>query len=93
MGWLTASSTTCAGPRLHLLCYYGVPLNSRAIGAFRMALGRLWRWVLEGHSQRTRIPWARMVRLFTRWLPPVCVCHPYPLVRLGVVTQRGSRMQ
>jgi group II intron reverse transcriptase/maturase len=73
--------------------YYGVPLNHRAIHAFRWAVGRLWKRALERRSQRTRVPWARMSRLITRWLPPARVCHPYPLVRLGVVTQGGSRMR
>lgn len=73
--------------------YYGVPLNSPAISVFRLAVGRLWRRALERRSQRTRIPWARMQRLISRWLPPARICHPYPLVRLGVVTQGGSRMR
>ncbi len=75
----------------HVRCY-GVPMNSRAISALRLALGRLWRWVLERRSHRTRIPCAHMLRLITRWLAPARVCHPYPLVRLGVATQGGSRM-
>jgi group II intron reverse transcriptase/maturase len=73
--------------------YYGVPLNGRAISAFRFAVGRLWKRSLERRSQRTRISWARMQRLISRWLPPARICHPYPLVRLGVVTQGGSRMR
>ena len=73
--------------------YYGVPLNSRAIQAFRWAVGRLWKRTLERRSQRTRVAWARMRRLIDRWLPPARVCHPYPLVRLGVMTQGGSRMR
>ena len=35
--------------------YYGVPLNSRMIGAFRFQIGRIWKWVLERRSERTRI--------------------------------------
>jgi RNA-directed DNA polymerase len=73
--------------------YYGVPLNSRSIWAFRFSIGRIWKWVLERRSQRTRVPWERMSRLIARWLPPARVCHPYPLVRLGVMTQGGSRMR
>lgn len=73
--------------------YYGVPLNSQAISAFRFSVGRIWKWVLERRSQRTRVPWQRMSRLIARWLPPARVCHPYPLVRLGVITQGGSRMR
>jgi len=42
-------------------------------------------------SQRRRINWLRMRRLVSRLLPSPRICHPYPLVRLGVVTQGGSR--
>lgn len=73
--------------------YYGVPLNSRAINAFRFAIGRLWKMSLERRSQRTRISWDRMTRLIARWLPPARICHPFPLVRLGVTTQGKSRMR
>jgi group II intron reverse transcriptase/maturase len=73
--------------------YYGVPLNSKAIGAFRFAIGRLWKRSLERRSERTRIPWERMSRLIARWLPPARVCQPYPLHRLGVITQGRSRMR
>ena len=38
-------------------------------------------------------PWRRMMRYIARWLPPARICHPYPLVRLGVVTQGKSRMR
>lgn len=67
--------------------------NGPAISVFRLAVGRLWKRALERRSQRTRISWARMQRLISRWLPPARICHPYPLVRLGVVTQGGSRMR
>ncbi len=73
--------------------YYGVPMNSRAISALRLAVGRLWHAVLERRSQRTRVSWVRMTRHLVHWLPPARVCHPYPLVRFGVVTSGGSRMR
>jgi RNA-directed DNA polymerase len=73
--------------------YYGVPMNGPAIKLFRQAVGRLWRWVLLRRSQTHRLPWRRMTRYLTRWLPPARICHPYPLVRLGVVTQGKSRMR
>jgi RNA-directed DNA polymerase len=75
------------------VCYYGVPLNSKAISSFRWAVGKLWKHVLERRSQRTRVPWERMTKLIDRWLPPARICHPYPLVRLRVITQGGSRMR
>jgi len=73
--------------------YYGVPMNGPAIGAFRLAVGRLWWQVLRRRSQGNHLPWRRMQHLVARWLPPAHICHPYPLVRLGVITQGGSRMR
>lgn len=73
--------------------YYGVPMNGRALAAFRAALVRLWRRMLRRRSQRTRVTAARMKRYVARWLPVPHICHPYPLVRFGVVTQGKSRMR
>ena len=73
--------------------YYGVPMNGPALGAYRMAVGYLWRQVLRRRSQSNHLPWHRMERLITRWLPPARVCHPYPLMRLHVITRGGSRMR
>lgn len=72
------------------VAYYGVPTNSRAIAAFRYALGRIWKRVLERRSERTRVRWDRMRRLIDRWLPPARVCHPYPSVRFVARTQGRS---
>ncbi len=73
--------------------YYGVPMNGSAIGAFRNAIGWLWRRALSRRSQTARVPWQRMRRLLDRWLPPARICHPYPLARLAVTTQGRSRMR
>jgi RNA-directed DNA polymerase len=73
--------------------YYGVPLNGPALCAFRKAVGHLWRTVLRRRSQGNHLPWRRMRRYIARWFPSARVCHPYPLVRLGVLTQGGSRMR
>ncbi len=73
--------------------YYGVPMNGPAIGAFHLAVGRLWWRVLRRRSQGHHVPWRRMRPVLDRWLPPARICHPYPLVRLGVITQGGSRMR
>jgi RNA-directed DNA polymerase len=72
---------------------YGVPMNGPALCAFRKAVGYLWRTVLRRRSQGNHLPWRRMRRSIARWFPPARVCHPYPLVRLGVLTQGGSRMR
>lgn len=66
--------------------YFGVPMNGGAISLFRLQVGRIWHRVLSRRSQKGRVSWDRMRRLIARWLPPARVCHPYPLVRLGVIT-------
>jgi RNA-directed DNA polymerase len=68
-------------------------MNGSALGAFRQAVGRLWWRTLRRRSQQHHLPWRRMQRYIDRWLPPVRICHPYPLVRFGVVTQGRSRMR
>ncbi len=73
--------------------YYGVPFNFKALKVFRTNLGRLWKAILERRSERTRVTWERMNRLFDRWLPPPIICHPYPLGRYSVTTQDRSRMR
>lgn len=70
--------------------YYAVPGNRAAVAAFRTQVTRLWHKALERRSQRTRINWARMNRLATRWLPPARVVHPFPDVRFRVRTQGRS---
>jgi RNA-directed DNA polymerase len=73
--------------------YYGVPMNGPALGAFRNAVGYLWRTVLRRRSQGNHLPWSRMRRFIVRWFPSARVYHPYPLLRFGVLTQGGSRMR
>ncbi len=66
--------------------YYGVPMNGPSLSAFRKEVGRLWYKVLRRRSHKHRLIWNRMKRLMDRWLPLARVCHPYPLVRFGVMT-------
>jgi group II intron reverse transcriptase/maturase len=73
--------------------YYGVPMNGPALSAFRYAIGWIWCRILRRRSQRHYLNWVRMRRLVSRLLPSPRICHPYPLVRLGVATQGGSRMR
>jgi RNA-directed DNA polymerase len=63
--------------------YYGVPRNSRAIGAFRTVVLRLWHKWLNRRSQRPSIRWDRIPAYIARWVPPAIICHPYPSVRFG----------
>jgi group II intron reverse transcriptase/maturase len=65
------------------LNYYGVPLNSRAIRAFRTLVVRLWKKWLSRRSQRGHVTWDRMQRYIERWVPPAVICHPYPSARFG----------
>jgi RNA-directed DNA polymerase len=66
--------------------YFGVPMNTPALAIFRFQVGWLWHRTLSRRGQNGRVLWDRMRRLIRRWLPPVRVCHPYPLRRMGVVT-------
>jgi len=70
--------------------YYGVSGNSRKLNAFRYHLCRLWHRTLKRRSQRHRLTWERMSRLIARWLPTPRICHPYPDLRVYVITRGGS---
>jgi group II intron reverse transcriptase/maturase len=70
--------------------YYGVPMNGRALHTFRFQVGWLWHRALGRRSQTGRVTWERMRRLIELWPPPARVCHPYPLRRMGVITQGKS---
>jgi len=66
--------------------YYGVPLNSRAIGAFHHWVTWYWKRSLSRRSQKGHVTWERMRRIARRWLPPVRIVHPYPYQRLCLPT-------
>jgi group II intron reverse transcriptase/maturase len=63
--------------------YFGVPLNSRAIRAFRTLVIRLWKKWLSRRSQRGYLTWERMQWHIARWVPHAIVCHPYPSARFA----------
>ena len=42
--------------------------------------------VLRHRSQKRNLKWDRIKLLIAKWLPPARVCHPYPVVRFGVIT-------
>lgn len=73
--------------------YFGVPNNGACISLFRKAVGRLWWRVLKRRSQSHHLPWRRMVKYVLRWLPSARICHPWPNLRLAVITQGKSRMR
>jgi group II intron reverse transcriptase/maturase len=66
--------------------YYGVPRNTRALGAFYKQV--LWYWwrALRRRSQKHNLPWRRFCRNAKRHLPQPRVTHPYPNQRLRVST-------
>ena len=66
--------------------YYGVPGNCPALNSFRFHVEWLWRRSLARRSQQGYTTWQRMRRLVRRWLPPVCVTHPFPWERLCLNT-------
>jgi group II intron reverse transcriptase/maturase len=66
--------------------YYGVPGNSEAINAFKYHVIWHWRRYLKRRSQKAKMLWERFSRYLERWIPPVRICHPWPLVRFGVIT-------
>jgi len=73
--------------------YYGVPMNSNALALFRFRAMALWHRALCRRSQNGRVTWERMKRLIHLYIPPARIHHPYPLYRLGVITQGKSRMR
>ena len=66
--------------------YYGVPMNTAAMKAFRFQVGWHWYRTLSRRSQKGRLPLDRLRRLVEHWLPPVRPYHPYPLQRMNVIT-------
>ncbi|HMI25075.1 MAG TPA: group II intron reverse transcriptase/maturase [Streptosporangiaceae bacterium] len=63
--------------------YYAVPGNNRAVNAFRTQAARHWHHALRRRSQKSQLPWTRMNRIVTRWLPPTRTLHPFPEVRFA----------
>jgi group II intron reverse transcriptase/maturase len=66
--------------------YYAVPGNTDAVAAFRYQVTQRWRQALRRRSQRTRVTWARLGPIATRWLPQARMMHPFPAVRFAART-------
>lgn len=65
--------------------YFAVPGNYRAVRSFLREVTRAWLCALRRRSQKGRtLTWARFVRQTERWIPRVCIVHPYPDQRLRV---------
>ena len=65
--------------------YDAVPGNWDSLKMFRRRIGRCWRHVLRRRSQRGRLSAERLTRLFSRWLIPPRLVHPYPSVRFDAM--------
>jgi RNA-directed DNA polymerase len=70
------------------MAYYAVPGNTKAVAAFRDQVTRHWLKTLRRRSQKTRLTWARMRRITTRWLPPARTLHPFPEARFAATHPR-----
>jgi RNA-directed DNA polymerase len=68
--------------------YYAVPGNNDAVNAFRHQVTRHWHQALRRRSQKTRLTWARMDRIATRWLPQTRILHPFPEARFAAMYPR-----
>jgi RNA-directed DNA polymerase len=64
--------------------YHAVPTNSRALGAFRYHVTKLWHRALRRRSQKDGMTWDRMAKLAAEWLPSPRVLHPWPNQRFAV---------
>lgn len=64
--------------------YHAVPMNSRALGAFRHHVTDLWRRTLRRRSQKDKRTWERMAEIAAYWLPPPRILHPWPDQRFAV---------
>jgi len=67
--------------------YYAVPGNLDSLSLFRDRLLGTW-WQTLCRRSQYRLPWKRMLKLGTRWLPSPHVLHPYPAVRFAATHPR-----
>jgi RNA-directed DNA polymerase len=68
--------------------YYAVPGNNDAVNVFRTQVARHWHQALLRRSQKSRLPWARMNRIVSRWLPTTRILHPFPEARFAATHPR-----
>lgn len=73
--------------------YHAVPTNIDRLGGFRGEVTRAWHHALRRRSQRSRMTWARIGRLATRWIPRPRVLHPFPWERFDDRTRGRSRVR
>jgi RNA-directed DNA polymerase len=68
--------------------YHAIHGNTASLGTFRKRLSRLWRNVIRRRGQLGRPNWAKLDRIFERWLPRPRVLHPYPHARFDAIHPR-----
>lgn len=73
--------------------YHAVPTNIDRLDSFRGEVTRAWHHALRRRSQRSRMTWARMGRLATRWIPRPRALHPFPWERFNDRTRGRSRVR
>ena len=61
--------------------YLAVPMNGRALEAFRTQRVGHWLQALRRRSQKDRLGWARIRKLADEWLPKPRTLHPWPRER------------
>jgi group II intron reverse transcriptase/maturase len=64
--------------------YHAVPTNGRALLAFHFHVTNLWWRALARRSQRAKLAWATVKKLFDDWLPRPRILHPWPRERFDV---------
>jgi group II intron reverse transcriptase/maturase len=90
---LAAVGTWLASVVRGYFAYHAIPGNWKAIAGFRTQVARLWYKTLRRRGQKSRINWARMIKIVNTWLPRVRIQHPWPEQRLGATIQGRSRMR
>ena len=72
------------------LAYYAVPGNGPQISSFIYRVRRLWLKMIRRRSQRSRMDWARFVRVLARYIPSPRILHPHSMHRFDARTQGRS---
>src|SRR4030088_3199059 len=68
--------------------YHAVPMNSRALAAFRFFVTELWQRSLRRRSQKDGTTWEQITQLAKDWLPKPNILHPWPRIRFAVTHPR-----
>src|SRR5882762_4391742 len=68
--------------------YHAVPTNSKALGAFRFLVTKLWQRSLRRRSQKDGTTWERITRLAKDWFPKPLILHPWSEIRFAVTHPR-----